>query len=146
MLTVSSVAQALAGGVLIGLSATLLLAAIGRIAGISNMAHGLFSSLRAGLTGEATWRAVFLIGMILGATVCFHLGYGSSEPRANVSPWVILVGGALVGYGTSLGNGCTSGHGVCGLGRRSWRSVVATMTFMATGGITVWVVRHLLAN
>lgn len=146
MLTVSSVIQAVAGGVLIGLSATLLLAATGRIAGISNMAHGLFSSLRAGLRDEAIWRAVFLLGMVLGASVCFHLGYGQFTPRATLSPWVILVGGALVGYGTSLGNGCTSGHGVCGLGRRSWRSLLATMTFMATGGITVWVVRHLITN
>ncbi len=145
MLTVSSIAQALAGGVLIGLSAALLLFATGRIAGISNMAHGLFSSLRAGLQTEATWRAVFLLGMVLGASVCFLFGYGSVGPRAGMSPWVIVAGGALVGYGTSLGNGCTSGHGVCGLGRRSWRSLVATLTFMATGGLTVWVVRHLLA-
>lgn len=145
MLNVSSIAQALAGGVLIGLSATLLLFATGRIAGISNMAHGLFSSLRAGLRNEAIWRAVFLLGMVLGATACFHFGYGAVAPREGLSPWVIVVGGALVGYGTSLGNGCTSGHGVCGLGRRSWRSLVATLTFMATGGLTVWVVRHLLA-
>lgn len=145
MLTVSAVTQALAGGVLIGLSATLLLAATGRIAGISNMAHGLFASLRAGLSTEAAWRAVFLLGMVLGATVCFQLGYGGFSPRSTLSPWILIVGGALVGFGTSLGNGCTSGHGVCGLGRRSWRSLVATLTFMATGGVTVWVVRHLIA-
>lgn len=145
MLSVSSVAQALAGGVLIGLSATLLLASLGRIAGISNMAHGLFSSIRAGLSSEMGWRAAFLGGMVLGATVCFHFGLGNFSPRANLSPWVMWVGGGLVGFGTSMGNGCTSGHGVCGLGRRSWRSFVATLTFMATGGLTVWVVRHLLA-
>lgn len=145
MLTVSAVTQALAGGVLIGLSATLLLGATGRIAGISNMAHGLLASLRAGLSAEAAWRAVFLLGMVLGATVCFHLGYGVFSVRAALSPWVLIVGGALVGFGTSLGNGCTSGHGVCGLGRRSWRSLVATLTFMTTGGVTVWVVRHMIA-
>ena len=145
MLTVSAVTQALAGGVLIGLSASILLWATGRIAGISNMAHGLFASLRAGLSAEAAWRAVFLLGMVLGATACFRAGYGVFSPRAALSPWTLIVGGALVGFGTSLGNGCTSGHGVCGLGRRSWRSLVATLTFMATGGVTVWVVRHLIA-
>lgn len=145
MLTLNSVAQAVAGGVLIGLSATLLLGALGRIAGISNMAHGLFSSLRAGLTREVGWRAMFLLGMVLGATVCFHFGIGQFELRQGMSPWLLIVGGLLVGYGTSMGNGCTSGHGVCGLGRRSWRSLVATLTFMATGGVTVYVMRHWVA-
>ena len=145
MLTLNSVAQAVAGGVLIGLSATLLLAALGRIAGISNMAHGLFSSLRAGLTSEVRWRTLFLLGMMLGATLCFQFGLGQFEPRQGLSPWALIVGGLLVGYGTSMGNGCTSGHGVCGLGRRSWRSLVATLTFMATGGVTVYVMRHWVA-
>lgn len=145
MLTLTSVLQALAGGLLIGLSAAILLFAIGRIAGISNMAHGMLSSVRAGLMQEAAWRAVFLGGMVIGATVCFQLGYGQFSPRA-VHPWVFVVGGLLVGYGTSMGNGCTSGHGVCGLGRRSLRSLVATATFMVTGGLTVWVVRHLIAS
>lgn len=145
MLTASSVAQALAGGVLIGLSATVLLWTAGRIAGISNMTHGLFASIRSGLTAEVAWRAVFLLGMVLGATACFQLGYGNFAPRLGLPSWVLIGGGVLVGFGTSLGNGCTSGHGVCGLGRRSWRSLVATLTFMATGGVTVWVVRHLIA-
>ncbi|MGE5453178.1 MAG: YeeE/YedE family protein [Acidobacteriota bacterium] len=145
MLTVSAMAQALAGGVLIGTSASLLLWTTGRIAGISNMTHGLFASLRAGLNAEAAWRAVFLLGMVLGATACFQWGSGAFVPRPNLSAWVLVVGGLLVGFGTSLGNGCTSGHGVCGLGRRSARSLMATLTFMVTGGITVWVMRHAFA-
>jgi uncharacterized membrane protein YedE/YeeE len=135
----------LVGGTLIGVSSVVLLAGIGRLAGISNIAHGLVSGLRQHLPREEwLWRLVFLIGMIGASWAYFAFTGAVVNPRAHYSPVVLIIGGLLVGYGTSLGNGCTSGHGVCGLGRLSLRSLAATLTFMATGGLTVFVVRHLL--
>ena len=135
----------LIGGLLIGLSAVVLLAGTGRIAGISNIAHGLVDAWR---THQARrvwlWRLLFLLGMVGGSWAWFAITGRTANPRTDISPVLLIVAGLLVGYGTSLGNGCTSGHGVCGLGRLSLRSLAATGVFMLTGIATVFVTRHLL--
>lgn len=132
--------SALIGGLLIGAAAWLLMAATGRIAGIS----GIFGGLLSGGRGDAAWRALFLAGLVLGA-----FAYRLLEPAAQITvtnSWPLLVvGGLMVGFGTRLGQGCTSGHGVCGLARLSRRSLIATLSFMISGGVTVFVMRHLLA-
>jgi len=128
------------GGVLIGLSAGLLWLSVGRVAGIS----GIVGSLWSPRTGDVTWRVAFLIGLIAAPLV-----YGwatGSLPRISVSvpPLIIIAGGLLVGFGTRLGGGCTSGHGVCGLARLSPRSLVATALFMSTAVATSFLLRHLI--
>ncbi|MDE2400677.1 MAG: YeeE/YedE family protein [Burkholderiales bacterium] len=136
-------AAGLVGGILIGVSAALLLGGIGRLAGISNIAHGALDSLRKHRGDEWLWRLVFLVGLMGGAWAYFTITGKVANPRQHYSPALLIVGGLLVGYGTSLGNGCTSGHGVCGLGRLAPRSLVATLVFMATGALAVFAVRHL---
>jgi uncharacterized protein len=135
---------ALAGGALIGLAASLLLLFHGRVAGISGI---LGETLRgAGTRGEAAYRAAFLAGLFaagLAMRFLYPAVFGSGTSSAVALP-LVIASGLLVGYGTRLGNGCTSGHGVCGLSRLSKRSLAATMTFMAAGGVTVFVVRHVL--
>ncbi|MCJ0764849.1 YeeE/YedE family protein [Variovorax terrae] len=128
--------QAAAGGVLIGLASWLLLASLGRIAGISGIAAGAFSRI----PGEAAWRWAFLAGLVgAGAAAAAWL----HPPATVLRPWpLLLAAGALVGFGTVLGSGCTSGHGVCGLGRRSMRSLVATLVFMGAGAATVLIARY----
>jgi len=133
----------LMGGALIGTSAAVLLAFMGRLAGISNIAHGLITSMRQGKSLEAAWRFMFLLGMVAATWAYFRTTGATVSPRQHYPPGLLILGGLLVGYGTSMGNGCTSGHGVCGLGRLSVRSLAATQTFMATGGLTVFVLRHL---
>ena len=130
---------ALFGGILIGLSASVLLLFNGRIAGISGIVNGL---TRRSQGDDWAWRAAFLAGLMGAGAVTMHL-LGQATPSPARTPWLI-VAGLLVGFGTSLGNGCTSGHGVCGLGRLSKRSLVAVLTFMATAIVTVFVTRHLL--
>ncbi len=131
-------APALLGGVLIGLSAVLLLLTDGRIAGISGIVAGLLAPRR----GETGWRVAFVAGMIAAPLVLAWL-VGAGQPISIVRSPALLVGaGLLVGFGTRLGSGCTSGHGVCGLARFSPRSVVATLTFLLTAGLTVFVIRH----
>ncbi len=133
-------AIALLGGILIGLSATLLLAFNGRIAGISGMVNGAVRFEKA-----EQWRWVFLAGMVIGALIYeYGLAPQPTSP-STFSPIAMIVGGLLVGFGTRLGNGCTSGHGVCGLGRLSLRSLIAVLTFMGTAIITVFLVRHVFA-
>jgi len=131
---------ALFGGVFIGLSASLLLWLNGRLAGISGILWRLFFSN----PGDAWWRVLFLVGVVGGAAVYYALFGNAPEARPTFPVWLLVVAGFLVGYGTSLGNGCTSGHGVCGLGRLSLRSLVATITFLIVAIITTFVVRHLL--
>ncbi|MGB3614506.1 MAG: YeeE/YedE family protein [Elainellaceae cyanobacterium] len=130
--------SALVGGALIGLSATFLLAFNGRIAGISGMINGVLKRR------PEPWRGVFILGLLLGASIYEHGLATSPTPRSTFSPWAMVVGGFLVGFGTRLGNGCTSGHGVCGLGRLSPRSLVAVLTFMSTAILTVFITRHVL--
>ena len=92
------------------------------------------------------WRLLFVVGMIAGTWIWFTATGRTVNPRADMHPVLLVVAGLLVGYGTSLGNGCTSGHGVCGLGRLSLRSLAATGVFMATGIATVFVVRHVIGG
>jgi uncharacterized membrane protein YedE/YeeE len=131
--------SALVGGALIGLSATLLLWSIGRIAGISGIVNGLGTAPRS----DRAWRAAFLIGlMAAGAVAMQFLPHAPARQQTGSTP-ILLLAGLLVGFGTRMGNGCTSGHGVCGLGRLSWRSLAAVLTFMATAIATVFLMRHM---
>jgi uncharacterized protein len=131
---------ALCGGVLIGLAAVLLMAALGRIAGVSGIASGLV----VGGASDRTWRLAFVLGLLAGPLLLWWLrgDSGIGAPQVGL-PWMAL-GGLLVGIGTRLGGGCTSGHGVCGIARLSPRSLLATAVFMAFGIATVFVLRHLL--
>lgn len=129
----------LIGGGLIGLSATLLLALNGRIAGISGMVTGALSFVAA-----ERWRWWFLAGLLGGAGLYEYGLAATPTPSSTFAPVAMGIGGLLVGFGTRMGNGCTSGHGVCGLGRLSGRSLAAVLTFMASAGVTVFVTRHLL--
>jgi uncharacterized membrane protein YedE/YeeE len=131
--------SALAGGVFIGIAAALFVLLNGRIAGISGILGGLLKPLR----GDTAWRVAFLAGLI-GAPLAYTLFADAPEVRIDAGYGALVVAGLLVGVGTRYGSGCTSGHGVCGLSRRSPRSLVATVTFMAAGFATVFVVRHLL--
>jgi hypothetical protein len=132
--------EGILGGALIGLASALLLLTDGRVAGIS----GILSRALAPERGDFAWRAAFLLGLPLGATAVIRATH-DLHGFAITASWPLLVaGGLLVGFGTALGNGCTSGHGVCGIARGSRRSIAATCTFMATGVITVFLLRHLL--
>ena len=130
---------ALAGGVLIGLAATLLLWLNGRVAGVSGIVNGVIFPKRK----DTAWRAAFLIGLIAAGGLYMALVPGAALPRTDYSRAGLIVAGILVGFGTRMGNGCTSGHGVCGLGRLSLRSLGAVLTFMATAIMTTFVLRHL---
>jgi len=121
------------GGVLIGLSATLLLLFLGKIAGISGIFWGAITNK---LNKENAWRWFFIAGILAG-TYFFHAISGKSVPEANTNYFLASIAGLLVGLGVKIGNGCTSGHGVCGLGRLSIRSLSATLVFMVTAVITV---------
>ena len=137
--------SALIGGALIGLAATALYVATGRTAGISGIAGGL---VRAGFQGggnDRTWRLLFLGGLVLGAALT-GLAAGAPALRIEAGWATLVVGGLLVGYGTQLGSGCTSGHGVCGIARFSPRSMAATAVFMAAAAATVFVARHLVGG
>ena len=134
--------RALAGGALIGLSATVLLLFNGRIAGISGILAGAFTSDRA----ERPWRLAFVGGLLLGGVMIAAQHPEFITPTASASPLLLAVAGLLVGYGTRSAGGCTSGHGVCGLARLSPRSIVATGVFMAVAALTVFVTRHLLGG
>ena len=129
---------ALIGGAFIGLSATLLLWMNGRLAGISGIVWRLFFAR----SGDVLWRVLFLSGVVGGAGLCYVVFGNQPTARATFPWWLLALAGFLVGYGTSLGNGCTSGHGVCGLGRLSLRSLVATVIFLLTAIATTFVMRH----
>lgn len=133
--------SALIGGLLIGAAAVLLLALNGRIAGIA----GIFNGALAARAGDTAWRLAFLTGLLTGGGAYWHFTPHAFEPRLGFPLTLLLGGGFLVGFGTRLGGGCTSGHGVCGLGRRSVRSLAATATFVASGVATTYALRHLLA-
>lgn len=133
--------RTLAGGMLIGLSAALTAVLLGRIAGISGIVGNLLQPATWRRSGEWHWRLAFVLGL-LAAPLVWQI-FGPLPAMALPSdPLVIISAGLLVGYGTRLGSGCTSGHGVCGLARLSPRSLVAVLTFMATGMLTVSVMRH----
>ncbi len=128
------------GGTMIGLAASVLLYFDGRIAGIS----GIVGRLLRRVPGDAGWRIAFLVGFIATAGVFFAFRPSAFGVPEHVSLPFIAGAGLLVGFGTQLANGCTSGHGVCGIGRFSKRSIVATVTFMATAAAVVLVSHHLL--
>jgi uncharacterized membrane protein YedE/YeeE len=133
-------ASALAGGLLIGSAAILLLWLTGRIAGISSIVGGLVGPSRR----DVPWRLAFLIGLVAGVAAWQAWTHQIPSARPAFPAWLLIVAGLLVGFGTSLGSGCTSGHGVCGLARLSPRSMAAVGTFMATAIATVLLVRHVL--
>lgn len=133
--------SATAGGVLIGLAAGAFILLNGRIAGISGILGGLLKPGR----GDIAWRLAFLLGMI-GAPVLWMVVSALPDIEVRASTPMLVVAGLLVGYGTRLGSGCTSGHGVCGLSRMSPRSLAATLLFMGAGFATVYVVRHWLGG
>ena len=132
--------SALAGGALIGISATLLLLFNGRIAGISGILNGAFFAVK----NDRLWRLLFLLGLFLGALLFAIVVPDFNTPRQHYSLPLLAIGGFLVGFGAKLANGCISGHGVCGLANLSIRSLVATCTFMGAGMLTVYLVRHVL--
>ncbi len=132
----SPATAALLGGALIGLSASLLLLLNGRVAGITGIVAGLAGP-------DARWRMLFIGGMIAGGALVGHFLPGSVQSTVHLPAGALIAGGLLVGFGTRLANGCTSGHGVCGIARLSKRSIVATLTFISTGALTVLLVRAL---
>lgn len=129
----------LIGGILIGISSALLLMFNGRIAGISGITGALIEPSTA--SGERAWRIAFVLGLVVTGFVAAYLSPTSFESTINRSTIAIALAGLAVGFGTRTGSGCTSGHGVCGLGRLSGRSLAAVLTFITTGAITVFVVR-----
>ncbi len=133
--------SALFSGTLIGLAAVLLLAGSGRIAGVSGILAGTLTP-----TGDGRlWRWLFLGGLVIGCALVRLAGY-APELSISASTAQIIVAGLAVGVGTRLGNGCTSGHGVCGIARFSARSLVATVTFIVAGAATVFVVHHVIGG
>jgi uncharacterized membrane protein YedE/YeeE len=133
--------SALAGGALIGASASALLVLNGRIAGISGIVGGVLRPR----TSETAWQRSFIAGLLAGGLLLAWCLPESIAPRdTRVPTGVVALAGLLVGFGTQLGSGCTSGHGVCGIGRMSLRSVAAVVTFMTTGAIAAFFVRHIL--
>jgi len=131
--------SALAGGVLIGVAVAMFLLLNGRIAGISGVVGGLLRPAR----GDIAWRVAFVAGLIV-APLLYALAAPPPALHIDAKYGAVLLAGLLVGVGTRLGSGCTSGHGVCGLSRLSLRSLVATLAFMGAGFATVFVTRHLL--
>lgn len=130
----------LTGGILLGLSAIWLLLMLGRVAGISGIVWGSIAG------PERGWRWLFLVGLLLGGLLT-HTVIGQPVPDKSTAPiWLIAISGLLVGIGTRMGSGCTSGHGVCGLGRRSPRSMAATLTFMTLGIATVFIMQNLMVG
>lgn len=129
------------GGALIGIASGGLMLGLGRIAGISGLLGGLIKPL----PGEWRWRLAFIAGMLLAGGVASLAGFWTA-PQVAQPVWILIAAGLLVGAGTSLANGCTSGHGVCGIALFSTRSLVAVATFLATGFIVTYVLRHLMGG
>ena len=131
------------GGLLIGLAAVLLMLGLGRIFGATGILSGLvFIENRK----DASWRAAVVLGMVLSPGIIFFVTGKMPTLTIDVSPLMIVIGGVIVGLGASLGAGCPSGHGVCGLSRLSLRSIVAVPTFMTTAAITVFLIRHVFGG
>ena len=141
MITEFTPISALIGGLLIGLASILTLIGLGKIAGISGI---FFQGLRSTTTKrQLNWQIYFIGGLIIGPIVANFIGF--SIPSSIDLSWSqIIIGGLLVGFGTRYGSGCTSGHGICGIGRFSPRSIAATMIFMLTAIATVFIIRHLI--
>lgn len=132
--------RALIGGAMIGAAACVLLACNGRIAGISGiLGRVLLPDAGAG------WRLAFLAGLLGGAWLCYATFNVAPPARSDFPDWLLSIAGLFVGFGTTMAHGCTSGHGVCGLGRLSLRALTATLTFVATAMLSTFVVRHVFA-
>lgn len=138
----AEIVSPLLGGALIGAAASVLLLASGRVAGIS----GIFGGLLEPRPGDVGWRAAFVGGLVLAGVIGVAVAPGAFAMEIERSPGALAFGGLLVGFGTRLGNGCTSGHGVCGLSRFSPRSLASVVTFMLTGGLAAFVVNHLFGG
>ena len=130
------------GGALIGLAAVLLMLFNGRIAGVTGIADGLFNPR----TDDRLWRAAFVVGLIAAPLAAAAAGHAIPMPQMPANYVVIAVAGLLVGFGTRLGNGCTSGHGICGIARLSPRSITATTVFMIAAIIVVALMRHVIGG
>lgn len=131
--------SSIAGGALIGLSAVIFMLGNGRIAGISGIINGLLSQR---FNQQQFWRVAFILGLISGPLLYALLGGQLGQTTITPHLPYLIIGGLLVGFGSTLGSGCTSGHGVCGLARISPRSIVATLAFLLTAVLTVWLSRH----
>lgn len=131
--------NALLGGVLIGVSVSLMLYWNGRVTGISGIINGAMTPVK----GDTLWRVLFIVGLVLGGLVMGQLNPKVFENTMSTDIWKIVVAGLLVGFGTILGSGCTSGHGVCGISRMSPRSLIATIVFMAAGVAAVFIFRNM---
>jgi len=131
--------SALAGGGLIGISVALLILVNGRVAGITGIIGGLFKPIKS----DIAWRIAFTLGLVIAPILWLFLA-PLPETTIDASYNPLIIAGLIVGFGTRLGSGCTSGHGVCGISRLSPRSIIATLAFMGTGFLTVFIVRHLL--
>ena len=131
----------LGGGVLIGLASVLLMATLGRIMGATGVLAGLIQPMG---WSDFAWRAALLAGMVTGPAVVLLVTGQMPAVQVPVSTTMLIVGGFIVGLGVTFGSGCTSGHGVCGMARLSPRSIVATITFMATTAATVYIIRHVI--
>ncbi len=132
--------SSLLGGMLLGVSAFILLLFNGKIAGISGILSGLVKPIK----NDFLWRGLFLIGMMLGG-ILGRDAFGAHIPSEfSIPTWLVVIAGLLVGIGTKIGNGCTSGHGICGMGRLSYRSIVATCVFMVVAVVTTYVHLHVL--
>lgn len=130
----------LLGGALIGLSVTMMMLFVGRITGIS----GIFGGLVVPQRGEVAWRVTFVAGLVSGGLI-LRVFYPQAFPvQLDSSMVLVVMAGLLVGFGTRMGSGCTSGHGICGLARFSQRSFVSVFTFIATGAVAVYLLRHIL--
>ncbi len=133
--------SSLIGGALIGLSAVWLMASSGRIAGISGILGGMFSP--SSDKDDKTWRFVFLFGLIAVPLLMVLIRPDLDIVRFKLTGWPLIIAGAFVGVGTQFGRGCTSGHGICGNARLSKRSIIATLTFMVAGILTVFVAKYI---
>lgn len=129
------------GGALVGLSAVLMMTLNGRIAGVSGILSGTLTQPQ----GDRLWRLLFVIGIVIGGALPVWLDAGFWAPLPAASVGLAVIGGLVVGFGTGLGSGCTSGHGICGISRLSKRSIFATVIFMASGIATVTLMRLLSA-
>ena len=139
LLTPETILPPTIGGALIGGAAVLLLFAHGRIAGISGIVGGMMTASK----GDRSWRGAFLLGLLAGGVVLL-MAYPEAIAESPRSLGLTIIGGLLVGFGTRLGSGCTSGHGVCGISRLSLRGIVATVFYIGAGGFSVVLFRHIL--
>ena len=129
----------LVGGAIIGVAVSILILFNGKIAGISGILGGVLSPKK----GDVSWRVVFILGLIISPSI-YDLFHTLPKVSITASHWEVLIAGLLVGLGTRLGSGCTSGHGVCGISRLSFRSIIATICFMLAGIVTVFLTHHLI--